>query len=222
MSEKKTTSSAALDRLIRPGSAGGGVRPGYTSFVKLMRVLLPLAALSIFGLLLAWPDMDSRIPQAMTPPADSVQAENVKNELINPRFEGMDDKQQPYTITATRATQSEEGDEIVALEEPVADIMLDSGHWLAAQASRGQYDQASNVLVLEEDVFLLYEDQYELETSKLSVDIEARRAWSDVAVAGKGIKGALNAANLRADLAENTLVFGGPARLVFHEEISGL
>lgn len=199
----------------------GPASGAYSRFVKTMRVLLPLAALGIFAVLLAWPELDRKMMPVMQATQD-VTEKDIKNELVNPRFEGRDNRQQPYTITATRAAQSGENTDIINLNEPVADITLNSGHWVAAKANNGTYRQEAHKLELDGNVFLFYDGLYEMTTERLHVDMLAQQAWSDVAVKGRGPKGSIEAESVRADLAQNTLLFDGPARLVLNSRISGL
>src|SRR5690606_11837427 len=100
----------------------------YTAFVRAMRIALPLAALAIIVIIFAWPNMheDSlSVTAGKTQPPATIG----KNELVNPRFESKDEKNQPYTITATRAVQGSTHEELIILEKPVADMVLNSGNW---------------------------------------------------------------------------------------------
>jgi lipopolysaccharide export system protein LptC len=220
MSSKKDKSlHSGMDRLVRSGPSKSRGGAGYSRFVKVMRIVLPLAALAIFGVMVAWPELDKKVNSQPQPV--EVTAENVKNELVNPRFEGVDNNQRPYTITAARAVQSEDDPNIVDLEMPVADMTLKGGQWLAAEAKEGLYDQNDRKLELEGNVFLFYDEGYELTTSRLFVDLRARKVWSEESVQGKGPKGLLEAKGLKADATENTLYLQGPAKLVLFTEVSG-
>jgi lipopolysaccharide export system protein LptC len=220
MSENKRNSPRrSLDRLVRkPAPRTYGT--GYSRFVKMMRVALPLAALGLFTALVVWPEIDKKITSIT--PQMKVSAENVKNELVNPRFEGVDDNQQPYTITASRALQSEDLPNVLKLQLPVADITLRGNQWVAAEAKKGLYDQTTRKLELEKEVFLFYDEGYEMTMEKLLVDMKAKKMWSDTEVQGKGPKGSIEAKNMYADLNKNILLFKGPVQLIMKIEISEL
>ena len=103
-----------------------------------MRLVLPLFALSLLAIVFSWGTFtqDDILPQI--DPAEAPQTIG-KNELLNPRFESNDDKNQPYTITAKRAIQGETNEDLVILEDPLADILLENGNWIAIKAEQGAY-----------------------------------------------------------------------------------
>ena len=82
----------------------GGDSRRYTRFVRSMRLLLPLVALGIVWLVISWPNLKNRLEPVK---AQLALPENVgQNELLRPRYQSMDNKEQSYNITAHRAIQS--------------------------------------------------------------------------------------------------------------------
>jgi lipopolysaccharide export system protein LptC len=213
-----------LDTLLRTGRRRTRVNKAYTSFVRTMRLVLPLAAVGIVGLLVSWPRVEERMakPPVAATPADSLPQTVGQNELINPRFESEDDKSQPYTLTAARAVQSSDNPDIVFLDKPMGDINLSDGAWIAAEATEGQYNQKEEQLSLRGRVKLFHDSGYELVSEKLQVDLKNRKASSDAAVHGQGPAGTLEATGLQAEMNEGTLVFTGPAKLVLNKALKGL
>lgn len=193
----------------------------YTKLVQSLRLILPLIAISIIGLLMAWPS----VKDTMEPiKQETVLPQTIqKNELINPRFQSEDSKKQPFTITAARAVQSAHDSEVVILEKPMADITLNNGTWIAAEAERGAYRQEVERLLLEGHVKLFHDQGYQLETEKLMVNMKTREAWSDVFVHGQGPAGTLSAqGGLLANEGSGILIFQGPVKLVLNRAIEGL
>ncbi len=210
----------ALDRLLRSekGSAAGA--QAYSRFVRMMRLLLPLAAVGIVGIVVSWPRVEERMT---APPVVAPEQQTVgQNELINPRFESQDSKAQPYTITAARAVQSSANPDIVFLEKPVGDINLSDGAWIAAEAVKGAFDQKAQTLNLEGHVKLFHDKGYEMVTEKLLVDMAARTAVSDMDVAAQGPAGTLAASGVKADTTKGTVVFTGPVTLTLNNGVEGL
>lgn len=193
---------------------------GYSRFVRSMRLLLPLIAAGMIGLVVSWSrveDTFEAIPQEKILP-DTVGT----NELLNPRYESKDDKNRPYTITATRAVQSPEDMDVVLLTKPEADITLGDGAWLAAKAQKGTYRQKADSLMLEGDVTLYHDQGYELKTPRMLLDLKDRKAVSDSKVSGQGPAGSIEASGMQAVSAANNLIFTGPVHLVLNREIKGL
>ncbi|MEK9725506.1 MAG: hypothetical protein VW405_18790, partial [Rhodospirillaceae bacterium] len=74
----------------------------YSRFVSLMKLLLPLAALVVVALVIAWPhlntaDLKFRIGFA------ALQLSDEDPSLINPRYVGTDKDNQPFSVTADLA-----------------------------------------------------------------------------------------------------------------------
>jgi lipopolysaccharide export system protein LptC len=210
----------ALDRLLRSEKGSAAAARGYTKFVRAMRLLLPLLAVGIVGIVVSWPRVEERMT---APPVVAPEQQTVgQNELINPRFESQDSKAQPYTITAARAVQSSANPDIVFLEKPVGDINLSDGAWLATEAVKGAFDQKAQTLSLEGHVKLFHDKGYEMVTEKLLVDMAARTAFSDTTINGQGPAGTLAATGIKADTAKGTVVFTGPVTLTLNNGVEGL
>ncbi|MCB9987910.1 MAG: LPS export ABC transporter periplasmic protein LptC [Rhodospirillales bacterium] len=211
--------SNRLQHLNRPRKIESTAR--YTRFVRWMRVVLPLMAVGIVGILMAWPRVEETfeaIPKENLIP----QAVIGKNELVSPRFESEDESQQPFTITATRALQSSDDPDMVLLEQPMADITLKSGDWIAVESQKGTYRQEKKQLMLTGAVKLFHDQGYELQTEKLLVDLQAQEAWSDQPVSGHGPAGTLQASGMQAENISERLIFTGPAKLVLNRAIKGI
>jgi len=192
----------------------------YSLIVRFLRLALPMVAIGIIGLLLSW----NRVEDTVTSfPNDISIPQNVgQNELVNPKFESADEKNQPFSITALRAVQSARDPSVVLLEKPMADITLKSGTWLAAQAQKGAYRQNTERLLLQGEVKLFHDDGYEVTTDKLLVNLQNREAWSDEPVYGQGPAGSLEASGMQAHSNSNQLIFTGPAKLTLNRVVKGL
>jgi lipopolysaccharide export system protein LptC len=209
--------SAGLTRLVRTdddaaATVAQSVR--HSSIVRRLRLVLPLVAIGIVVIMLAWSDMDKI--------AEPVRREEVspqtmgKNELVKPKFQSEDTNQQPYTITADRAFQEADNLDLVILEKPVADITLEDGAWIAIKAKNGEYLQSRQKLKLTGDVRLYHDDGYELATEQVDLDIISQTAHSDKPVSGHGPAGTITSSGLDANGRNGTLIFTGPAKLILH------
>jgi len=187
----------------------------YTAFIRYMRIVLPLIALSIIAVLFSWNTLQ---PDKLMPaqPDPETKATIGKNELLNPRFDSIDDKNQPYTITAKRALQGA-NEELILLEEPMADIMLENGNWVAIKAIQGAFRQESQRLLLKKNVTLFHDEGYTFKTQELDVDMKAGTAQTYLAINGHGPLGILNASGMNASTEDNKLTFKGPAKLILHD-----
>ncbi len=188
----------------------------YSSFVKSLRFILPLIALVMTVIVLTW-DEGRRIE----PPKKEEllpSSENIQNELLKPVFNSVDDKYEPYTVTADRATQSREDPDLVELAKPVANLAMNTGEKVDANANSGLYQQKAQKLNLEGDVHLIHSNGYTLTTQELRVDLAAHKAYSgqDVRVEGPG--GTIDATGLEGDSENGSLIFTGPAKVILYSD----
>lgn len=213
----ENTSSDAPSRLSQL-SVGGGrtakVNRAYTSFVKSLRLILPLLALVMTVIVLTWDEGTRVAPpkkQELIPTA-----QNIQNELLKPVFNSVDDKNQPYSITADRATQNRDNPDLIELQKPVATLAMNSGEKIDGNAAIGLYEQKAQKLNLEGAVRLMHSNGYTLSTEELRIDLSAQKAYSghDVRVEGKG--GTIDSTGLEGDMGTGTLVFTGPAKVILY------
>lgn len=188
----------------------------YSLFIRRMRLLLPLLAIVILAALIVWPQDSENI--IATPEENKEQYQSVrKNELLNPRFESMDKKNQPFTVTANRAIQSDADQDLLTLKSPSGDMLLNSNHRIAIEAENGLYHQRDNTLLLKGSVRLSHDEGYEMTMPELFVHMGENTAKSLYPVRGNGPQGTLEAQGLMANRNENRIVFTGPARLVLKD-----
>ena len=185
----------------------------YSKFIRHMKMAMPLIALAITAIVFTWSNVndDNIIPVKAQ---DALPKTIGRNELLNPRFESMDTKKQPYSITAARAVQGEADTNLVMLEKPTGNMQLSSGNMINMEADQGSFKQDERKLMLRGDVEIYHDKGYTLKTSELQIDMDSNSAVSDKDVNIEGPAGTLNAKGLRADNNEGYLVFNGPANLV--------
>jgi len=206
------------DRLVSAPRNGNDVDARYSSIVRRMRLILPVIALIITGIVFTWSNMDdSRIVPVVETP-QTAQPTIGKNELLNPRFESRDRKNQPFTITANRAIQGEKDEELIILEEPVGDMLLDSGSWVAMTAEQGAYKQDNQNLLMRGSVRIFHDAGYQMTTDQLHMDMKDSTAFTESDVYAQGPKGVLNAKGMEANAKSGQLSFKGPAKLVLYQD----
>ena len=209
--------AAGLTRLVRSNSDAATTvaqSTRHSSVVRRLRLVLPLIAVAIVGVMLAWSDMDANVEPVRR---EDVSPQTVgKNELLKPKFQSEDTKKQPYTITADKAFQESEDLDRVILDKPVADIALQDGAWIAIKATDGEYLQSAQKLNLKGNVRLYHDDGYELNTDAVDLDISNQTAHSSSPVTGHGPAGTISGAGLDATGQNGVLIFTGPASMTLN------
>lgn len=191
----------------------------YSSIVRWLRLILPLTAIAIIAALFTWIKLDDNqviIEQTIMP-----EEQTARNELVNPHFESRDEKNQPYTITALKATQDENDERLVILEKPSGEMTLNNGNHVKLIAEKGFYHQEKETLKLGSGVTLNYiepADRYEMKTAAVDIDLKASTAKSDSPVQGQGPLGTIKAKGFESKNNAGLLIFKGPASLTVNKE----
>ncbi len=213
--ENSDQKQGRLDRISRTaGATSTTYNKKYSLFIRWMRLILPMIAIAIMAVVFTWSTDTQNIP---APQENNLQQSIGKNELLNPRFESQDDKKQPYTITAKRALQGETNENLIILEEPLADMLLNTGSWLAIKANQGAFLQDNKRLLLKGNVQIYHDQGYQMNMAQLNVDMDKNTAWTDVDVYGQGPEGTIEAKGLQSDSQNGLLIFNGPAKLTLIE-----
>ncbi len=215
---------ARMERLSRrDGGADLGV--SYSRFVRVMRFALPLAAAVIVVLLYFRSGVEE---SAIVPIEDKEIAADLRdkdisrNELINPKFESMDKKSQPYKITADRAIQGEVNKDLIMLEHPVGHMTMESGDVITVHSNSGAYRQDTERFFLEGDVLLEHVQGYTLKSSEAHIDLKQNFAWSEKDVYATGPDLLIDAKGIKANGQTGEIIFQGPARLILEKGFDGV
>lgn len=214
---------ARLERLSQRDQSSGADL-GYTRFVRIMRLALPLMALGlIFILFLGSGGDDTAIAPVEESEAPLVQERRIaKNELLNPQFESVDQDSQPYKITADRAIQGELNKDLIMLDRPVGVMDMDGGSRVKVVSNSGAYRQDTERFLLEGAVVMEHTDGYSLNTEEAHIDLKNNVAWSDKDVLGKGPDLAIDARGIRANGETGEIIFKGPAKLVLEKGLGAV
>ena len=136
--------------------------------------------------------------------------------MQNAQYHGVDQRGQPFTLTADEANQR--GTDDVMLAKPVGDITLTSGAWLMLRSDSGVFNQKSQLLNLHGNVTLYRNDGTILTAPVAAIDLRAGSATSAAPVSAQGPFGTLNAANGFNITGRGTdVTFLGPVTLTLAE-----
>jgi lipopolysaccharide export system protein LptC len=193
-------------------------RSSYGRGARIAKVVLPLLALGLAGLIFAWSQINpivSRIPISETELApeeiDTVTMENA-------RFAGVDAEGRSFNVTADRAIQSADDDQHIVLQLPKADIVLADGTKVTIRSDIGGLQRNTRILDLSGSVTLVQDGGYEFRTSKARIDLSGRTAAGDAIVEGQGPSGEIRADGFEITDRGERVVFRGRTRALFRPE----
>lgn len=187
---------------------------GYSRFVISMKIALPAAAVALLLAVTLWSRVhtgESRfaIPKVVVKPDD---LENLRMEA--PRYVGIDERNQPFLITARFAAQAASGEPLTLLEEPKGDIALANGTWIAMEAQRGTYDRRAEALELNGSVTLFQDRGYQLHTQSARFLFRPGNAEGDSPVNGQGPDLEMEAAGFRIEEKGARIFLLGQSRIL--------
>lgn len=185
------------------------------AMVRLAKLALPLLAAALFALIVFWPDIEGREGRlsfrrgpALTPEALQV---------VAPQYQGMDEQNRPYTVTARLARMPSMGTgdaEVVLLEEPKADILLGDGAWIYAESRDGRYDRAAQVLDLAGEVTIFHDNGAMFRTEQAKVRLQDGHASGESPTMAQGPFGTIHAEGFELIDRGAVVIFTGRARAV--------
>ncbi len=182
-------------------------------FVAVAKALLPAAAVVLLGAIVLWPEFDSAADRGRVSFRRVLQARPEALRIVEPRFQGVDEQNRPYTVTALLATQAGDAD-LVNLQTPRADLLMTDGSWVYVEAREGRFDKPRNHLDLTGRVTVHHDDGTQFVTETAAIDLGAGSAQGDDPVAAQGPFGTLTAQGFRLFDRGQVVLFTGNARTV--------
>ncbi|MBI3441942.1 MAG: LPS export ABC transporter periplasmic protein LptC [Proteobacteria bacterium] len=192
---------------------------GYSVFVRVLKLLLPLVALVIIGILVA--RLTEGPQQKITALPSEEKTTPGQIELVQPKYEGVDDQGRPYTVTADKAVRAMDSPDTVLFDNPLADILLRDRTWVAVKAAAGFFDHKAEILHLTKEVTVFHDSGYQISLHDLEINLKQKTAATALPILAQGPMGMIEASNMVVKDQGDLIIFGGPATLtVFHLTVS--
>ncbi|MEM9495495.1 MAG: LPS export ABC transporter periplasmic protein LptC [Pseudomonadota bacterium] len=200
-----------LDSLPMRARTTGKAAAARTRMVRRLRIALPALALVLVA---------AFVFNTGSNKADDIFLDDFKEfgvatedlRMANPQFDGIDDRGQPFQITADAAIRSPEDRNVVTLDQPRA-VQGAGDEETTVTAATGVYQSEANILELADDVTLEHrfgKETYVLRSPSATVSIQDEVVQSDAGVGGRSTEGgALKADTMRAYRGEGRVVFEG-------------
>ncbi len=188
----------------------------HTRMVVTMRLALPALAAVLLACLALWTRFggDSGLFRLTLDPGHAEEFSSLT--MSNPHFEGVDQQQRPFSVSAQKAIQMDKTGDVMELEAPEADVTMDSGAWLAINADSGRFMRMAQKLDLDGAVSLFHDQGFELHTSDVRIDLAASSAHTDRPVQGQGPSGNMTAEGLDLFDGGKRIVLLGHAHLFIY------
>jgi len=142
---------------------------GYSRFVRIMKVMLPLVAFSLIVLVVVYSTM-RREGGTISITATEMSELTNDRQLVNPKLSGTDGRGQPFTVTAKSATQAPGKTRKMTFDKVVADVTMQDKSWVQVDATKGLLDAEAKTLDLTETINIFSDKGYECHTSTARYD----------------------------------------------------
>jgi lipopolysaccharide export system protein LptC len=139
---------------------------------------------------------------------------NVLSTILNPKLMSMDKKNQPFTVIAEKATQSNK-DKTVLLEKVSGEIVMTNSRWVYVSSDNGKLEN-EKLLDLFGTVHLYTNDGYEVNTAEAHVDINSGTVHGDKEVEVTGFRGKIRGNGFDITEQGNLIKFAGPVNVTLY------
>lgn len=189
--------------------------PSWDSFIRIMRITLPIAALILGTITILWPYLDDR-EVAFTLSTDDVTKGESSIRMTNMHFVGTDAANRLFHIQAASGLQDSPNAPRVKLSDIQAEMAIDETGKATVSARTGIYRVPSSTLSLVGGVHLITGNGYALDMAGAEVDLKTHIAVGQGSITGRSRLGSLAASHvvIDADKEEGTFEGGVKLRIV--------
>ncbi len=185
---------------------------GYTRFVGIMKIVLPVAAMFIVSTVIVYSTLPSGNDRL------ALNIEEIKEvgedlQMTEPKLTFTDKKERDYLVVANTAVQDPGNQDVWDLKDIDADLTPKGGGWIKLTSTSGILNSQQEVLDLMGVVDVTSHDGYEFHAVTAKVDFGEGSVVSEDPVKGSGPGGAISADSFRIFDGGNKIRFSGDVQL---------
>jgi lipopolysaccharide export system protein LptC len=203
-----------------------------SNWLLALKIGLPLIAVACVAYIVIWSRV--QLPNITINPVEATSnaAKPTSDVTVNQvKYDGVDAKNRPFSITAQSATQPDnstanpapaatqnqqqsqpaaaKSDSVINLRKIIADMTLADGAWVAVQADNGVYNRDASTVDLSGNVELFHDTGLQFQTDAATVDLKNDTAQGDQPVEGQRPDGTLAAEGFQVLNDGRTVIFTG-------------
>jgi len=177
----------------------------------LVKLALPAIAVSLLAMLFLWPEIEGREGRLSFRRGPAMTGEALQ--VVRPRFQGVDELNRPFTVTAQLGRQIGQ-QEVMLLDDPRADILLNDGAWVFVESREGRYDKPAHVLELNGDVRIFHDGGTLFVTDAATVLLNEGSAHGERPTQAQGSFGTIDSEGFEMRERGAVMIFTGRARAI--------
>lgn len=152
----------------------------HSNRVELLKYVLPIIGMIIIALIMAALILRPKLPVDISIGKTGI--EDGKLVMDNPKLDGFDPDNRPYSVEADKAIQSVDNPTLVDLDKIKAKVPMAEGLWANILAGNGSFDVTDKKLELGGGVDVITTDGMKLELMDAYVDLNAGTMTTDRAI----------------------------------------
>lgn len=197
-------------------AAGPGLGGRHSRRVDRLRFILPVTALLMLIMVVAWPWLNGGYHGYIMPVFNQLVGHDVDPmRMLQPRYVGQTKEHEPYEVTAVSAFLDPETPERIHLDELTAIVERADDETVHVRADEGLYDRDLGTLDLKGDLVLRFGERYIFNTAEASVNFGEGQVVGQTPVTGEGPLGTLAADRFAISNGGNSLKFNGRVHVVY-------
>ena len=142
---------------------------------------------------------------------------SINQVLVKPIFMGLNKKEQPFKVTASKATRFKEESNTFYLENPVGEILIDNDKYFLSGNS-GIYDKNIQELKINGDVKFNNNLDLKFSTTEVLFDFKDQILFGEKAVSGYRNNSKIDSQGIKILNKENKIIFTGKTKLLLKNE----
>ena len=188
----------------------------YSIIVKSLKYFLLFLSIAIFTILIIKSVNQNSVNQNSLITYESEEVSSTTQVLKKPLFMGLDKKQQPFRISAQKATRFTSSDNIFNLDKPNGEIETNSEKFYIF-GNKGIYDNNNQTLLINGDVEFTNKNSIKFETSVAEFDFRKQILTGNESVIGRKNDSIIKSEGFKIINKENKVIFLGKSYLTLNK-----
>jgi len=180
----------------------------HRQFVTSMRVVLTLMAVGLAAAIILWPILNEE-EVTFTLSYEDVARSNDQVRMVNPRYDGTDSQNRPFSISARSGVQESPEDPVIRLTGISAEFQIDKDVKIDAYSNEGIFRFRDQQLELDGTVRIQTTDGYKFEGEGAEFDLATHMVKSDKKITGSGPVGFFEAPKFELNIDDRRALFEG-------------
>ena len=188
----------------------------YSIIIKSLKYFLLFLSISIFTILIIKSVTQQNGNQSSLITFESKEISSTSQVLKKPLFMGLDKKQQPFKISAQKATRFTDSDNIFNLEKPNGEIETNSETFYI-YGNKGVFNNSNQTLLINGNVKFTNKTSMKFETSVAEFDFRKQILIGNKSVIGRKNDSIIKSEGFKIINKENKVIFLGKSYLTLNK-----